>query len=323
MKLVFLLAAITLVYFSPITAGADDKTDLGERGNRLVAERFAAYRAAHPQGLCRAQGAGKRAIVTGFGLFAGVPYNISGAVVRSMADPAFWPARARLSSVQPLGARPTTAPQGMAGFNRTLEIDGQTVDVCFLTLDVIWDLAGAVVIDEASRFKPNAVILTGRGNRDASFEAGSLNAAARLSGFDSDGRSLDDNRPVADWVLAEYPPDAALPLTWNAAQLADASREDVRALGYSATGQLVARRDNDYLCNNIAFVVANAAANRTTRLAGGKLVLPAPGLEPAPVVGFLHFPAADSSHPDLARYDAGIFEWTKVLARTLRLSLQS
>jgi len=299
----------------------DEKTDLGEAGNRLVAERFAAFQAAHPDGLCRAQGGGRRAIVTGFGLFSGVGYNISGAVVRSMADPDFWPASVRLDAAKPSGAPARAAVQGPAGYNRSLEIDGERFELCFLTLDVIWDLSGAIVIDEAARFKPEAVIMTGRGAWDASFEAGALNSASRLSGFDSNGRSMDDNRPRSTWLLRDYPPEHALRLSWDAPMLAQASRAEIRALGYSATGQTAARGGNDYLCNNIAFVVAHAATNRPTSLAGGKILLPSPQLEPAPVVGFLHFPAVDGEHPDLRGYGDGIFGWSKVLARTLRLSL--
>lgn len=297
------------------------KTDLGESGNLLVAERFAAYKAAHPEGLCRPMGGGRRVIVTGFGLFSGVPYNISGAVVRSMADPSFWPAEVRLDEASPGAAPPTAAAQGPAGYNRRLVIDGESFDVCFLTLDVIWDLAGAIVIDEAARFKPEAILMTGRGSSDASFEAGSINAASGLSGFDSDGRSLEDNRPRSQWLLQDYPVQHALPMTWNAAELAEANRGDIRSLGYRATGQTAARRDNDYLCNNISFVVAHAMTDKPTRLAGGKLVLPSPELSRLPVVGFLHFPAVDSLHPDLQDYGEGIFGWSKVLARTLRTTL--
>ena len=66
------------------------KTNLGAAGNQEVLERYQAY-LAKGRG-CRAEGNGKRVILSGFGLFRGVSYNISGAVVASMADAAFWPA---------------------------------------------------------------------------------------------------------------------------------------------------------------------------------------------------------------------------------------
>ena len=67
------------------------ETDLGEEGNKAVSDTFAAYKTANPSGACSALGAGKRVIVTGYGLFAGRNYNISGEVVSAMADNDFWP----------------------------------------------------------------------------------------------------------------------------------------------------------------------------------------------------------------------------------------
>jgi hypothetical protein len=266
-------------------------------------------------------------MVTGYGLFSGVPYNISGSVVRSMADPAFWPdqivlgALSPASSAAPVTGIVTASDDGGVAFNRTLVIDGERYEACFLVLDVIWDLAGAVLIHEESRFKPQLILMTGRGGGIASFEAGAINRASPYPGYDADGRPLGSiNVPQSEWLLPDSPVDSALPMAWNTLELAAAAEPEAESLGYSAVGQKAARPENNYLCNDISFVALHASQNKSTSLAGDKIVLDSPGLAAEPVVGFMHFPAADVAHPDLAAYGQGIFAWGKILARTIELS---
>ena len=316
--------ALVLAFAAAPCFGQSEKSDLGEQGNLFVAKTFDAYRRLHPEGACRASGPGKRAIVTGYGLFSGVPYNISGTVVRSMADPSFWPDRVDLESpplAMPASARSglvSPSDSGAAAFNRTLYIDGERYEACFLVLDVIWDLAGAILIHEESRFKPSVVVMTGRGGDVASFEAGALNRASAFPGYDADGRPLGSiNVPESAWVVADEPVDAELPMTWDPRGLAAAAEAETKALGYSAVGQKAARPDNNYLCNDISFVALHASRNRATSLAGGRILLGSPELPAPPAAGFLHFPAADSAHPDLAAYGPGIRAWGRVLAGTI------
>ena len=120
--------------------------------------------------------------------------------------------------------------------------------------------------------------------------------------------------------MADEPVDAELPMTWDAEKLAAKAEAAAELLGYSAVGRTAARPDNDYLCNDISFVALHASRNLTTSLAGGRLLLGSPELPQPPVVGFLHFPAADIDHPDPAAYGQGIFGWGKILARTIELS---
>jgi hypothetical protein len=322
------LAAAALVALAGARCvGQVPKSDLGEQGNAFVARTFDAYRRLHPEGACRAGGTGRRVLVTGYGLFSGVNYNISGTVVRSMADPAFWPQRVDLGVPPPAPLAPArsglvAAPDaGGEAFNRTLFIDGQRYEACFLVLDVIWDLAGAIVIHEESRFKPAAVIMTGRGGGEASFEAGALNRASPFPGYDAQGRPLGTiNVPESSWIVADEPDGAELPMTWDARALAAAAEPAAELLGYSAQGQVGARPENAYLCNDVSFVALHASRNRPTSLAGGRLLLASPELPAPPVVGFLHFPAVDAAHPDLASYGAGIMGWSRILAGTIARS---
>jgi hypothetical protein len=303
------------------------KSDLGDQGNIFVAKTFDAYRQLHPDGACRAQGSGKRVLVAGYGLFSGVAYNISGTVVRSMADPTFWPDQIVLgaSNLSPLGPPVSglvqAADDGGVAYNRSLVIDGERYEACFLVLDVIWDLAGAIVIHEESRFKPQLIVMTGRGNSIESFEAGAINRATPYPGYDADGRPLGSiNVPQSDWLLPDSPVDSILPMTWNAQELAAAAEPEAELLGYSAVGQKAARPENNYLCNDISYVALHASLNKSTSLAGDRIVLDSPELPVRPVVGFMHFPAADGAHPDLGAYRDGIFAWGKILAKTIELS---
>jgi hypothetical protein len=318
--LVFLLLA------APARAQVTTQTDLGDDGNAYVARTFEAYRAAHPGGACRAAGPGKRVLVTGYGPFMGSDYNISGTVVRSMADPAFWPERVETGKPgRPL--RPdaasvalTAADHGAAAYSRTVFIDGERFEACFLVLDVVWDLAAAIIVHEESGFKPQTVVMTGRWSATLSVEGGALNRAVASPGFDSDGNSLGDaNTPRSPWVLPDDPVDAEIPMTWNSRALAQASAADALAFGYEAVGQPKARPDNDYLCNNVSYVALHAARRRPVSLAGGRVVLAPPEFARAPVTGFLHFPAVDLQH-DLAGYGQGVYNWGRVLARTVRLA---
>jgi hypothetical protein len=321
--------ALVLLFLAPLASapclGQSQKSDLGEQGNLFVAKTFDSYLRLHPEGACRAAGPGKRVIVTGYGLFSGVPYNISGTVVRSMADPAFWPERVDLETpslavlASPRSGLVSPSDTGAAAFNRSLFIDGERYEACFLVLDVIWDLAGAILIHEETRFKPAVVVMTGRGGDLASFEAGALNRASSFPGYDADGRPLGAvNVPESPWVVADEPVDAELAMTWNSRALAAAAEAGTRLLGYSAAGQKAARPENNYLCNDISFAALHASRNRPTSLAGGRILLGSPELPAAPAVGFLHFPAADLAHPDLAAYGQGIFAWGKILAGTIQ-----
>lgn len=296
-----------------------ENADLGAQGNAYVARTFEAYRAAHPGGACRAGGGGARVIVTGYGLFSGVDYNVSGTVARSMAEPAFWPDRA--PGAAPIAGKLESSQHGGAAFNRSVTIDGRRYEVCFLLLDVIWDLAAGILVHEESRFKPRLVVMTGRGGGDVSVEAGAFNRASAYPGYDADGRPMGrENTPESEWLLPDYAVDHELPMTWDNQALARAIGPMAEALGYSVSAPRAARGGNNYLCNDISFVALHAAKNRPTRLAADRVFLPPAGLENEPVTGFLHFPTVDYSHADLSRYGDGIFEWANVVARVIALS---
>jgi hypothetical protein len=307
-------------------------TDLGEDGNREVGSAFSAYAKANPLGACRA-GEGKRVILTGYGLFMGAAYNISGEVVMAMADPGFWPAGVYTSNSYKFPRDYRYTPRLQAGLfsngavvrSRELEIDGEKYSVCFIAFEVSWDQAAAILIHEASHFKPELMVMTGRGV-EATFEGTAVNRASSLSGYTAGGSVNNVNSPKSSWILEDYPVDYELKSTWNGKALWAATRRQISRLGYSVYNHAGPTAGNDYLCNNITFLALHATQrNLPVRLAGSRedgyaINLRAPGLDKKPQVGFFHYPAIS---PKLARYGNGVFGWAKVMATVISASLGS
>jgi len=295
------------------------KTDLGT-GNQDVVRRFDLYQ--NKINGCNGAGDGKRVLVTGFGLFAGASFNISGTVVKAMAARNFWPQRVDLSragfrsfrSSRLPGERLQKSEHGGRATQRSLIIDNQIYEVCYLLLEVTWDLAAAIIVHEARTFKPDLIMMTGRGGsqRETIFEAGAVNRATRYHGFSADGRANTANTPVSNEITDS---SGTLNLSWNNRRLAAVTLPLVRRIwsGFSTTSPTRARSSNSYICNNVAYVVINALSGRTTKLAGGNLLV-AP-LDFRAKAGFMHFPT-------WAYDDAWeVFAWGRVVAKAFTSAL--
>lgn len=311
-----LAAVLLLLAAAPALAGPQS-TDLGAAANARAARVFNAYRRSHPGGACPAGGGGTRLLLTGFGPFDGLSYNVSGAAVRSMADPAFWPENAPLDSVAPApDARPDDAApsseEGAEAFERSLVIDGRRYDVCFLLLDVAWDSSGAIVAYEESKFRPALVLMTGVGSKVARVESSAYNTA---DAADADNAGA---KPVSTAILPSLPEGQEVPMTWDAGRLAAVVRPDVEALGWRV--EAMPRgwpKGEDFICNNVSLVALNASLDLPTELAGGLIRLRSPELAQAPVVGFFHLPPVQERFLELSRAGPEIFGWDKVLARLI------
>jgi hypothetical protein len=337
------------------------KTDLGATGNKQVVEQVQRYKkkTAH----CDATGSGTRILMTGFGLFSnppknfqGTPYNISGLVARFMADPAVFPAQisTATSQVAPLlrnraYARYSHMPANADGAHisqREMTIDQKPVTVCFVLLDVIWDQAAAVILFEASKFKPDRIIMSGLNSgekKDGMFEAGAVNNATDYGGFNADGAQNPNNIPIENAagespVLPKSDPgvEQSIAMTWDAKALAALTLPIAKKIPGSAWGQSfavrgedAARPSNDYICNNVSFVILHAIKGTTVNLAGGKLRIgpassaPAAGedvefieLETATAgkvssAGFFHYPDTRSDR------GSTVFGWGLVIAKAM------
>jgi hypothetical protein len=286
--------------------------DLGQDGNEAVAARLERYRA-KPRATPGTP-LGRRVLVTGFGLFKGVSFNISGLVAAALARPDLTPGDATLRE----------SDHGGRAWERRLEIRGVATELCAVTLDVLWDLAAAVVAHEMERWQPELVVLLGRGSEQAIFETGAIDAARAMPGFAADGARVEGNLPLARGpdhgrggaapeVTTSGPAPTAIAMTWNAAAAHAATADAVRALGFEATVAPGARPANDYICNNVSYTALCAAAGSASlplELAGGRVRLATP-IASRPRVGFLHLPSGAGDD------DASVAAWARIVLDVL------
>ena len=296
--------------------GSRPTTDLSESGNARVFATFTAYQ--KKAASCQAMGPGRRVMVTGFGLFAGVPYNISGVVVSSLADPVFTPrsldpAKALVTHGDAALGKLTDADQGGRVANRSIEILGKPYQVCVLTLDTQWDLAASIILYEADRFKPDMILMSGRGGPGADIEGGAFNYAAPEPGFNPDGSMAAEVKPVVSieegTAVSPIIPGAPakLMMTWDGARLYQTVAPMVRALGYEPSQHRDASEGNTYICNNVSYAVLAAALGVPVVLSGGRIRM-TPQLTPGIPIGFFHFPQ------NVPRQAASVAAWINILA---------
>lgn len=343
------------------TSDSGLKTDLGATGNTLVTEQVRRYKnkAAH----CDGSGTGTRVLMTGFGLFSnppknalGTPYNMSGLVARFMADPNVFPADIDTAStkVAPMlsskvYARYSHMPANAYGAHiaqREIVIDNKPVTVCFVLLDVIWDQAAAIILYEASQFKPDRIIMGGLNSGEKKFgmfEAGAVNNAMAYGGFNSDGAQNPNNVPVENAagespVLPVNDPGVSktIAMTWKPQELAALTAPVAENIpgalpgqSFAVRGEIAARPSNDYICNNVSFVILHAIKGTVVNLAGGKLRIGPPSAQPSPgeniefielatttaekvsSAGFFHYPDTKSDRGDT------VFGWGLVMAKAM------
>jgi hypothetical protein len=337
------------------------KTELGPIGNAKVVEQFKKYKnkAEH----CDSSGVGTRVILTGFGLFSSPPrnaknvaYNISGLISRFIATPAVFPSTINTATSTIANNLKNTSfaqyshmpanSEGAVVTQRELIIDQKPVTVCLILLDVIWDQAAAIILYESTLFKPERIIMSGLNAGETKFgmfEAGAVNSATDYEGFQSSGAPNLDNIPKADAngdspVLprSDRGVEQTIAMTWNpknlaalTSPLATAILRDNKKNVFDVRGEDAARPSNDYVCNNVSFVILNAMKGAVINLAGGLLRFGPSQEKPAQgsSIEFVEIPkdvgdgvksAGFFHYPDTATDEgAVIFGWSKVLAKAM------
>jgi len=288
-------------------------TDFNKEGNEDVADRYHAF-LKRPE-RCEFRGPGRRVLLTGFGLFAGVPFNISGALIENFARMDVWPENV-ITSAGPIALKPglelkqgrlEDSSGGVKVVNRRLRIDGADYNFCLVLLDVLWDFAGAVIAAEMERFQPDLVVMSGRGSEGVIVESAAKNTAIPLSGFKSSGDQDANNTPTSDAINTGASPDLIVEMTWDNKALARRIAPRVKALGYETHAPDAWRPGNDYICNNLSFITLHAARGTRFDLAGG-LVHVQPVLPSQPQIGFVHLPAAATLDPQT------LPQWVQVYA---------
>jgi pyrrolidone-carboxylate peptidase len=320
--LLWLMILVALPHCRAKRQESATQTNLGATGNADVVQKFAEYKE-HHRG-CVSSGAAKRVLMTGFGLFYGAEFNISGVIVDSMSSAEFWNGifdshNPQISSQdQSIGSgKLSRQDRGAKVVNRRVQLNGEHVDLCLLTLDVYWDLAAAIIVHEMDRFEPHVLLMTGRGGSQAIFEGGAINDATTLSGFNPDGTPAHTNEPTESPIL---PPSEAgvqrhIAMTWDNQSLYEHSRARIQGLGFSPTFVTAARPSNNYICNNISFVVLHAVKNISLPLAGGEVVL-TPNIQTQAKIGFFHYPSS------VRKTKAHIEGWASIMLGVIAQSLE-
>jgi len=269
-----------------------ERTDLGPTGNQAVVQRYQTYLASGPR--CSAATAvGTKILLTGFGLFSGIDSNISSAVVKGAAAllPATLPDSTAPATADVLPAGVVSSSVGVDSVQRVFTIGDRSVTVCFLSLDVQWDFAAAVVVTEVQNFSPDNVFMFGQGDTRVIVESGVQNRDVSYSGFNSDGSFDEANSPVSPTLFDSLP--ASLRLSVDQARVGAAIAPAVAALGVSLFLPSDFRPSNDYICNNIGYSVQAAADGYLVPFAGGLLPLQLTVAKP-PVVSFIHLPVENA-----------------------------
>ena len=347
------------------TSDSDLKTELGPEGNAKVVEQFKKYKnkTAH----CDSSGTGTRIILTGFGLFSSPPvnannvaYNISGLISRFIATPAVFPSTIDTNSATIASNFKNTTfahyshmpakAEGAYVTQRELIIDQKPVTVCLILLDVIWDQAAAIILYESTLFKPERIIMGGLNAGETQFgmfEAGAVNNATAYQGFQPNGAPNLDNIPIAD-AQGDSPVlprkdtgvEQTIAMTWDSKKLATFTSPVATQIPrgnkknvFNVRGEDAARPSNDYICNNVSFVILHGMKGAVINLAGGLLRFGPSSEKPAQGsnIEFIEIPkdvgdgvksAGFFHYPDTAT-DEGqtMFGWSKVLAKAMIIGL--
>lgn len=273
-----------------------EATDFSNEGNRAVAERYRGF-LSRP-GHCEIKGPGRRVMLTGFGLFQGVPFNVSGALMENFAQPEIWPEEI-LTAEPPRRLEPSIAiargiladeSGGVKVMNRRLKINGIDTNLCLILVDVLWDFAGAVITSEMERFQPDLVVMSGRGSSGVTLESAARNTAIPFPGFKSNGETDGDNIPISPTIQTEREQELVVAMTWDNQALARRVAPFVKKIGHETRAPKAWSPGNDYICNNLSFIAVHAAGGTPIGLAGG-LITAKPVLQSMPQIGFMHLPA--------------------------------
>lgn len=271
-------------------------------------------------GRCRAQGGAPRIVVSGFNSFVSRRTNVSGAVVQAMADPAFWPSSVRIADdpgAQAYSRRAATIGRSddfSQVWSRRLVIDGQPYDACFVVLDVMWDLAAAILAIEVISFEPDVLLMMGRGGREPMFERAAVNRVMDAPSFKGDGTPLAELTPLAGPILPPGPGvEDLIEMTWDAARLRAVTAPLFADLGYRPQLAIPRAPASTFICNNVSLVLLHTTRGVTVRLVNEEVVLP--GLRSKrPVVGFLHLPGTATTD------GKSLYQWGRVVAQIIRTS---
>lgn len=305
MRLLRYFVSFTLL-MTDLSANTID-SDLG-RGNEKVKATFEAH--LNHNEVCKPKTNHPRVLLTGFGLFKNVSFNISGVLADNFIHQPPYQLEGKILESH-FGAKSQT---------QVLEVAGQMIEVCSLVLDVSWDLSAALTIKYAESFRPDFILMMGRGDSPytAIFENGALNLTHSLGGFGPNGEYLGDkNLPISKKILPEtLSPPGEVSFTWNPQEIEKDLNDKIASISKRLSIMFPenARSTNRYICNNISYLVQYAVSEKPLSLAGG-LIEWVPLLKPGTKAGFLHLPqhGISSSSLSSSRSQREIANWIELL----------
>jgi pyrrolidone-carboxylate peptidase len=207
---------------------------------------------------------------------------------------------------------------GGRAVSRKLTINSKQMEVCFISLDVVWDLAASIILYESQFFRPQAILMMGRQGEahEFRFEGASQNMAESVAGYDAEGKQLvAQNSPQEQAILSHEPLNAQVKFSWKAESLAKSAKSLLKGTGFTTTFETQAGWEDSYLCNNVSYVIASATQNKPIVLAGGQIIMPEMILNSKTRFGFLHLPGIDQIEPKLSIETAELF--ARVVSHTL------
>jgi len=271
----------------PSQQKATAPTDLGAEGIN-VANRFAAN-AKKSSHCAETQTADYRVMVVGFAPFQSSSTNFSGVVAMNFVS--------MLNDEKSEMSIPKLQPQDVDAIlsQGQVRIKDKRVEVCQIMVSVIWDLAGAIVLNEAAKFHPDLIIMSGiDGSNPASgtIEQVANNTATVASGFEGDG-SESSVIPIpkegkAPAIIHGGP--EKIRMTWDAGAALKNMLPLIKArLSDVALTSKTDDTPGTYLCNNISYVVLYGLSGKLVSLASDEIKLKFDGLAQTKA-GFLHYP---------------------------------
>lgn len=252
-----------------------------EKGAFEIFDKFSQYQ--KTRRLPDFESSGQNIILTGFGLFAGVEYNVSGALAESLGH-----SLDTNESVTLKKGVLSDTDCGVRVIDRKIRLGGIKYNLRILLLDVMWDFSGAVLSFEMQQLNPKAVLMMGRGNDSrVILEAGALNETSNHAGYCADGAISSVNTPIKKLMFPECP--LKLEMTCENKKVAKAFSDTGVQGEFSVSAPHSAREENTYICNNISYIALLTALNLPFKLANEKILFK-PNLKTKPQVGFLHLP---------------------------------
>lgn len=282
-----------------------NKTDLRENGNSYVLDQHRNFLKKTPR--CQPQEEESyRVIIQGFSLFSKLSMNISGAVVDTLGGLA-------------LNQRSLLKPSdfGSRVSFKKIELEGKKIELCLIVSEVLWDLAAANLIAVANEFKPDLIILSGKGGKKATIETGARNESNSQSGYLSNGSNSGPlNRPRSKRIDPRYKSSKIIKSTWHYEKILKSIEPLINMLDHKVILGAEGRASNNYICNNIHYALLQSATEGNIELAGG-LLRPSFNLEELPAIGFFHYPSKSLQEDK----EKELTKWSLVIKEIIKAQL--